>query len=44
MLSAPDEIISIPIDKTRKPMIFDIDFRPACPVCFKIVGAKENMA
>ena len=39
-----DETISIPMDKTKKPIILDIDFNPACPVYFKICGAIEKIA
>lgn len=38
-----DEIICIPIDKTKKPIIFENDFNPACPVYFKMRGAIENI-
>ena len=42
ILIIPDEIISMPIDKTKKPIIFDNDFNPVCPICFIIKGATEN--
>jgi len=43
MVRTAFEIISIPIDKTKNPIILDKDFNPAKPVYFNILEAAEKI-